>query len=181
VVVIRSLASETEGGCMPSRPNVLLLLTDQERADLVAPDGLPVDTPNIDRLREDGMWFDSAYTPTSICTSARASLLTGLYPHAHGLLNNSHEATRSERICPRSCRRSVSTSQRVATPTPISANGTSVTTTHPATTAFGTSAAATTITTTSRSPSSTTVSHRESESLNLMSKTACTARRATAP
>jgi len=77
---------------MAPRPNVLLLLTDQERADLVAPDGLPVETPNIDRLREDGMWFDSAYTPTSICTSARASLLTGLYPHAHGLLNNSHEA-----------------------------------------------------------------------------------------
>ena len=75
-----------------SRPNVLLLLTDQERADLVAPDGLPVETPNIDRLREEGMWFSSAYTPTSICTSARASLLTGLYPHAHGLLNNSHEA-----------------------------------------------------------------------------------------
>ena len=75
-----------------SRPNILLLLTDQERADLVAPDGLPVETPNIDRLREDGMWFKSAYTPTSICTSARGSLLTGLYPHAHGLLNNSHEA-----------------------------------------------------------------------------------------
>jgi arylsulfatase A-like enzyme len=75
-----------------SRPNVLLLLTDQERADLVAPDGLPVETPNIDRLRDEGMWFESAYTPTSICTSARASLLTGLYPHAHGLLNNSHEA-----------------------------------------------------------------------------------------
>ncbi len=77
---------------MPSRPNILLLFTDQERADLVAPDGLPVETPNIDRLREEGMWFEAAYTPTSICTSARASLLTGLYPHAHGLLNNSHEA-----------------------------------------------------------------------------------------
>jgi len=77
---------------MPSRPNILLLFTDQERADLVAPDELPVDTPNIDRLREEGQWFESAFTPTSICTSARASLLTGLYPHAHGLLNNSHEA-----------------------------------------------------------------------------------------
>lgn len=75
-----------------SRPNVLMLLTDQERADLVAPDGLAVETPNIDRLRNEGMWFESAYTPTSICTSARASLLTGRYPHAHGLLNNSHEA-----------------------------------------------------------------------------------------
>ena len=75
-----------------SRPNVLLLLTDQERADLLAPDGLPVETPNLDRLLNEGMWFDRAYTPTSICTSARASLLTGLYPHAHGMLNNSHEA-----------------------------------------------------------------------------------------
>jgi arylsulfatase A-like enzyme len=75
-----------------SRPNILLLLTDQERADLVDPDGLPVETPNVDRLRDAGTWFDRAYTPTSICTSARASLLTGLYPHAHGLINNSHEA-----------------------------------------------------------------------------------------
>ncbi|ELZ34005.1 sulfatase [Halogeometricum pallidum JCM 14848] len=75
-----------------TRPNVLFLLTDQERADLLAPDGLPVETPNLDRLRDEGTWFDRAYTPVSICTSARASLLTGLYPHAHGMLNNSHEA-----------------------------------------------------------------------------------------
>ena len=74
------------------RPNVLFLLTDQERADLAAPDGLPVETPNLDRLRSSGVWFDRAYTTTSICTSARASLLTGLYPHAHGMLNNSHGA-----------------------------------------------------------------------------------------
>ncbi len=71
---------------------MLLLLTDQERADLVEPDGLSVATPAVDRLRSEGTWFDRAYTPTSICTSARASLLTGLYPHAHGMLNNSHEA-----------------------------------------------------------------------------------------
>jgi arylsulfatase A-like enzyme len=74
------------------RPNVLFLFTDQERRDVVAPEGPPVETPNIDRLRRSGTWFDRAYTPTSICTSARASLLTGLYPHAHGMLNNSHEA-----------------------------------------------------------------------------------------
>ncbi|MDS0299969.1 sulfatase-like hydrolase/transferase [Halogeometricum sp. S1BR25-6] len=75
-----------------TRPNVLFLLTDQERADLLAPEGLPVETPNLDRLRDEGTWFDRAYTPVGICTSARASLLTGLYPHAHGMLNNSHEA-----------------------------------------------------------------------------------------
>ncbi|XVH32618.1 sulfatase-like hydrolase/transferase [Haloferacaceae archaeon DSL9] len=75
-----------------TRPNVLLLLTDQERYDLSAPDGPAVDTPTIDRLGAEGMRFDRAYTPISICSSARASLLTGLYPHAHGMINNVHEA-----------------------------------------------------------------------------------------
>lgn len=74
-----------------SDPSVLLVLTDQERYDLTAPDSV-VETPNIDRLREEGMAFERAYTPISICSSARASLLTGLYPHNHGMLNNCHEA-----------------------------------------------------------------------------------------
>lgn len=73
-----------------SPPNVLFFLTDQERYDLTAP-GSPVETPNIDRLRDEGMTFDRAYTPISICSAARASLLTGLYPHNHGMLNNCHE------------------------------------------------------------------------------------------
>ena len=77
---------------MNDRPNVLLLLTDQERYDLTAPDGLEVNTPNLDRIAEEGVRFTRAYTPISICTSARASMLTGLFPHAHGMLNNSHEA-----------------------------------------------------------------------------------------
>ncbi|WP_262177934.1 sulfatase-like hydrolase/transferase [Haloarcula laminariae] len=73
------------------RPNVLLLLTDQERHDLVDPDGVPVETDAIDGLAADGVRFTHAFTPISICSSARASLLTGLYPHNHGILNNVHE------------------------------------------------------------------------------------------
>jgi arylsulfatase A-like enzyme len=72
-------------------PDVLLLLTDQERYDVTAPDGPDVETPNIDRLADDGMTFTRAYTPISICTSARGSLLSGQYPHNHGMLNNCHE------------------------------------------------------------------------------------------
>ncbi len=75
-----------------SRPNVLLLLTDQERYECTAPDGPPVETPTFDRLSAKGTRFERTFTPISICTSARASLLTGLYPHNHGMLNNSHEA-----------------------------------------------------------------------------------------
>jgi arylsulfatase A-like enzyme len=74
------------------RPNVLLVLTDQERYDVTAPEGPPVETPAFDRLSREGLRFERAYTPTSICSSARASLLTGLYPHNHGLINNTHEA-----------------------------------------------------------------------------------------
>ena len=75
-----------------SRPNVVFVLTDQERYDYTAPDGPPVETPQLDRLSRDGVRFERAYTPTSICSSARASLLTGLYPHNHGMVNNTHEA-----------------------------------------------------------------------------------------
>ncbi|NUC74375.1 sulfatase-like hydrolase/transferase [Haloterrigena sp. SYSU A558-1] len=75
-----------------SRPNVLFVLTDQERYDCTAPDGPPVETEALDRLSSEGMRFSRACTPISICTSARASLMTGLFPHGHGMLNNSHEA-----------------------------------------------------------------------------------------
>ena len=74
-----------------SRPNVLLLLTDQERHDLTRPDGIPVETEALDRLAAGGVQFTNAFTSISICSSSRASLLTGRYPHNHGLLNNIHE------------------------------------------------------------------------------------------
>ncbi|OAQ51568.1 hypothetical protein HTG_16050 [Natrinema mahii] len=74
-----------------SRPNVLFVLTDQERYDASAPDGPPVETPTIDALSSEGVRFQQAVTPISICSSARASLLTGLFPHGHGMLNNCHE------------------------------------------------------------------------------------------
>ncbi len=82
------------------RPNVLCVLTDQERYDCTGPAGPPVETPALDEFSNAGVHFAHAYTPTSICTSARASVLTGLYPHSHGLLNNSHEADAIQRNLP---------------------------------------------------------------------------------
>jgi len=86
----QSYPSSTRNGGMSE--NVLLLLTDQERYDVSHPDGPPVETPAMDRLRREGVAFERAYTPIGICSGARASLLTGLYPHNHGMLNNCHEA-----------------------------------------------------------------------------------------
>ena len=42
-----------------------------------------IHTPNIDRLAARGVWFDNAYCAAPVCSPARASWLTGLYPHAH--------------------------------------------------------------------------------------------------
>lgn len=72
------------------RPNILLILTDQQRLDTVSAYGLQniCRTPHIDALARRGVRFDNAFTPTAICSPARASLLTGRYPHKHGVTGN---------------------------------------------------------------------------------------------
>jgi len=72
-----------------TQPNILFLITDQQRADTLGCYGNQIcRTPNIDRLAEEGVRFSHAFTPTSICSPARASLLTGVMPHKHKLLAN---------------------------------------------------------------------------------------------
>lgn len=73
-----------------SRPNVLVLMSDQQRLDTVGAYGLndQIKTPHIDGLAQRGIRFDNAFTPTAICSPARASFYTGLYPHHHGVTEN---------------------------------------------------------------------------------------------
>jgi arylsulfatase A-like enzyme len=74
-----------------ARPNVLMIVSDQERADVLGCYGGPCLTPAIDGLAADGVRFEICLAPTAICSPTRASFLTGLYPHGHGILNNVHE------------------------------------------------------------------------------------------
>ena len=72
------------------RPNVLVFFCDQLRRDLLDCYGdTLVRTPHIDALAAEAVVFDQYYTPTPICSPARASLMTGLYPHEHHMFNNS--------------------------------------------------------------------------------------------
>ncbi|MCV2396269.1 sulfatase-like hydrolase/transferase [Actinotalea sp. M2MS4P-6] len=69
--------------------NILFLMTDQHRADTLGAYGAtPALTPALDALASAGTRFDHWYTPTAICTPARASLLTGSAPFRHRLLAN---------------------------------------------------------------------------------------------
>ena len=75
---------------MAKQPNVVVLMSDQQRLDTVSCYGLNevCRTPHIDALAARGIRFDSAFTPTAICSPARASFYTGLYPHKHGVTAN---------------------------------------------------------------------------------------------
>ena len=75
---------------MAKQPNIVVLMSDQQRLDTVSCYGLNevCQTPHIDALAARGIRFDSAFTPTAICSPARASFYTGLYPHKHGVTAN---------------------------------------------------------------------------------------------
>lgn len=72
-----------------SRPNLLLVITDQQRADTVAPGG-PCLTPNLQRLAAEGARFERCYAANPICSPSRASLFTGHLPHSHGVTDVTH-------------------------------------------------------------------------------------------
>jgi arylsulfatase A-like enzyme len=71
------------------RPNVLVILTDDQRWDALSCAGNPhLKTPHIDRLANEGLHFRNAFCTTSLCSPSRASILSGLYAHTHGVVNN---------------------------------------------------------------------------------------------
>ncbi|MDH3706902.1 MAG: sulfatase-like hydrolase/transferase [Acidimicrobiia bacterium] len=76
------MTTTADQGQAPSRPNIVLILTDQQRHDQLGSwsDGF-YETPNLDRLADAGTRFDTAYTMSTLCAPARGSLLTGLYPN----------------------------------------------------------------------------------------------------
>jgi arylsulfatase A-like enzyme len=70
---------------MSSRPNILLLCTDQQRWDTLTCYGaIGAITPNLDRLAAQGARFENCYVQNPICGPSRASLFTGMYTRNHG-------------------------------------------------------------------------------------------------
>ena len=72
-----------------TRPNLLLVVPDGMQARTTFPES-PCRTPNIDRIAQRGLRFRRAYTVQPTCSPARASLMTGLLPHNHGVLQVEH-------------------------------------------------------------------------------------------
>ena len=76
-----------------NRPNILWFCTDQQRYDTIHALGNPhINTPNLDRLVEEGVAFTHAFCQSPICTPSRASFLTGRYPaNVRGCMNGNEE------------------------------------------------------------------------------------------
>jgi arylsulfatase A-like enzyme len=68
------------------RPNIIFLLTDDQRADALGAAGnATMSTPHLDKLASEGVYFENAFVTTSICAVSRASILTGQYARRHGI------------------------------------------------------------------------------------------------
>lgn len=71
------------------RPNVVLIISDDQYAgDFGFMGNQQVQTPHLDRLAENSARFVNGSVPTSVCSPSLATLLTGLYPHEHGIHYN---------------------------------------------------------------------------------------------
>ena len=86
---VLSLLPSAAGAEPGHHPNVLFILCDDLRPDALGCYGSKhVKTPRIDTLAADGVRFANAFCTTSLCSPSRASILTGLYAHRHGVRNN---------------------------------------------------------------------------------------------
>jgi len=82
----RQIKSITKGRAFMPKPNILFILSDDQGAWAMHCAGTPeLYTPNLDRLAREGVMFDSFFCASPVCPPARASLLTGRMPSAHGV------------------------------------------------------------------------------------------------
>jgi len=74
-------------------PNILFILTDQQRADTIGALGNAlIRTPVLDRLASEGTAFERAYTPSPVCVPARHAIVTGRSPHRTGVVDNTGDS-----------------------------------------------------------------------------------------
>jgi len=83
------------------KPNIILFLPDQQRADTLACyGGVKVHAPNLNKLASESVVFERTYVTHPVCTPSRSSLMTGTWPHINGCTHNSVPLDRRFRVFP---------------------------------------------------------------------------------
>lgn len=84
-----------------NKPNIVLIVADDlGYHDVGSYGNTVINTPNIDRLAREGMSFDNAFVPASMCSPSRAALYTGMYPHKNGMARNHSQAKTGTKSMP---------------------------------------------------------------------------------
>src|SRR5262245_24927742 len=84
-----ALGRKLLGDARSTRPNILLITTDQQRFDSLGCNGNSVcRTPAIDSLAAAGVRYERAHAQNVLCTPSRSTIVTGQYPGTHGVWNN---------------------------------------------------------------------------------------------
>ncbi len=86
---------------LPRKPNLIVFLPDQQRADTLACyGGVKVHAPNLNKLASESVVFERTYVTHPVCTPSRSSLMTGTWPHINGCNRNSVPLDRRFRVFP---------------------------------------------------------------------------------
>src|SRR5690625_3518443 len=79
--------NNTKVKTMTAQPNILFIMSDDHAAHAMSCYGSRVnETPNLDRIAEEGMRLDNCFCTNSICAPSRATILTGTYSHVNGVM-----------------------------------------------------------------------------------------------
>ena len=89
IVLFSSCSEEPEKLKKPERPNIVFIMSDDNAYQAIsAYDDKLIQTPNIDRIANEGMLFSNASVTNSICAPSRAVILTGKHSHINGKIDN---------------------------------------------------------------------------------------------
>ncbi len=90
LLLISTVKSQNDRHFAGERKNIIFILSDDHRYDAMGFLGKYdfLETPNMDKLAKEGAYIKNAFVSTSLCSPSRATILTGLYAHEHGVVDN---------------------------------------------------------------------------------------------
>lgn len=101
-MLINLYSCQEKKSTTPERPNILFLMTDDHANKAISAyhTGL-IETPNIDRLADEGVIFENAFVTNAICAPSRAVILTGKHSHLNGIKTNHDHFDGSQQTFPK--------------------------------------------------------------------------------
>ena len=90
IVLQADCATAAQNKDTPKKPNILFILTEDQGAHMSLLGTPALQTPHMDKLAKEGAFFKRAYVNYPVCSASKACIMTGLYSHNNGLINNTN-------------------------------------------------------------------------------------------